>query len=177
MAVMKLNIKEVNMKKLMSMLLVLCSFTVVSNVSAAEVEIEWFEPEHYRDVKPSSGSKSAFQKRVFRELTEHFSELAAKLPENQTLKIKVTDVDLAGDIRYMVGPNNLTLRVVENIYFPRMEFSYQLLDSTQQVLKSGDENIKDMAFNSGIHTRRSNDSYYYEKQLLSDWYHDSFEQQ
>ena len=45
MIVMKLNIEEVNMKKLMSMLLVLCSFTLVSNAGAAEVEIEWFEPE------------------------------------------------------------------------------------------------------------------------------------
>ena len=176
MIVMKLNIKEVNMKKILSMLVVLCSFTVVSNAGAAEIEIEWFEPENYRDVKPASGGKSSFQKRVFSELTEHLTELAAKLPETQTLKIKVTDVDLAGDIRYMVGPNNQTLRVVDDLYFPRMEFSYQVLDSNQKVLKSGDENIKDMSFNSGIQRSKSTESYHYEKQLLSDWFNDTFEQ-
>ncbi len=38
------------------------------------------------------------------------------------------------------------IRVVEAIYWPRMSLSYTLKDSNQQVLMSGNENIKDIGF-------------------------------
>ncbi len=147
--------------------------TISNFVSAAPATIEWFEPEHYRDVKPSNGSKSAFQKRVFKELDIHFIKLAESLPADHLLQIKVTNLDLAGDVKYMVGPSNSTIRVIDNLYIPRIEFSYQLLDGEKNIVQSGEENIKDMGFNVGVNTFKS-ESYSYEKKLIADWFHKTF---
>ncbi|MDG1732283.1 MAG: DUF3016 domain-containing protein [Thalassotalea sp.] len=159
------------MNKLLLVPIILASM-FIAQVQAATVEIEWFEPEHYRDIKVANGGKKAFQERVFKDLESYFIEFAASLPEKQVLKLKVTDIDLAGDIKYMVGPNNQTMRVISDLYFPRMKFSYQLTEGVK-VLQSGEENIKDMGFNmSSAHHNR--DSFYYEKEMIKDWFEDTF---
>ncbi|TRX53151.1 DUF3016 domain-containing protein [Thalassomonas sp. M1454] len=161
------------MKKLLLVPIVF-AVSCIAQAQAATVDIEWFEPENYRDIKVANGGKKAFQERVLKDFTGYFTELAATLPDNQVLKLKVTDIDLAGDIKYMVGPNNQSMRVITDLYFPRMKFSYQLTENGE-VIQAGDENIKDMGFNmSSIH--HNSESFYYEKEMIEDWFKDTFKQ-
>lgn len=141
---------------------------------AASSEVDWVKPEDYSDIRPANENRSRFHKRIFERLDEHFSELAAKLPADQTLKVQVHNLDLAGDVRYMMGPNNSTIRVVKDIYFPKMRFSYQLVDKNDSEVTSGEADIKDMSFNTGIRNSSSTDSFYYEKEMISDWFKKTF---
>ena len=100
------------------------SFTAVSY--AATAEVKWTDYEKYRDIDPGEGHRKHFRENTFYNFEKHFTKLAAKLPEGQVLKIEVTDVDLAGDT-HAAGISRL--RIVKDIYFPRMKFSYQLLDA------------------------------------------------
>ena len=134
--------------------------------SAATSEVKWTNPDKYRDVDAGDGHRAKFKARIFANFEEHFSLLAEKLPEGQTLLIDVKDVDLAGDVHQ----NMQRIRVIKEIFFPRIEFSYQVLDGNKNVLTSGDVNLKDMSFMMGSNLRYNRDSLGYEKRMLDEWF-------
>ncbi|NQY34487.1 MAG: DUF3016 domain-containing protein [Alteromonadaceae bacterium] len=153
---------------LITLLLMCNSYTSI----AAEVEVTWSNPEKYRDIRASSESRKHFRAKVFRNLEKHFTKLAAKLPENQTLKIKVSDLDLAGDTLH---GGISRIRIVKEINYPRIKFSYQLLDKENKtVLLAGDVNLKDMNFMQGASLRYKSDYLGYEKKMIDKWFFKSF---
>jgi hypothetical protein len=97
--------------------------------------------------------------------------LAEKLPEGQVLTIKVTDVDLAGDT-YIGGIDQL--RIIKDIYFPRINFSYELVNADRGIVTSGEIVLKDMSFMMGSNLKYRNKSLGYEKTMLDDWFTETF---
>lgn len=164
------------MKKLTAVCSLLLAGLSVPNLAwSATAEVEWIEPEKYRDIRPGNDTRKHFHNRVFKQLGEHFADLAEQLPEGQTLKIKVTDVDLAGDVHFG-GINQV--RIVKRIFSPRIEFSYQLLDAQNQELVASEINLKDLGFlDNRLKLRYRNRSFGYEKQMLDDWFSDTFTSQ
>lgn len=145
------------------------------SAQAAVLEIEWIDTKSYRDIRASSESQKGFEERVIRNLTEFFrAAVEEHFPADQTLYVRITDLDLAGDVNYFFTRYNQPVRVVRNIFFPSIEFSYELRDAQDQVIKSGDENIKDMGFLfSGVRSLK-NPPFNYEKQLIDDWFKNTF---
>ncbi|GIU16230.1 hypothetical protein TUM4644_00060 [Shewanella colwelliana] len=132
------------------------------------VKITWQDVDSYRDVKAVSDIQSRYEKRTFETLTKNLNKEAAKhFKPNQTLEMVVTDVDLAGDVRPTFGATTNDLRVIKDLYPPRMTFSYKVLDG-DQVIVAGDEKLTDMSF---MHTTgiRSDKPLSYESKMLADW--------
>lgn len=152
-------------------------FTIVSfqNVAyAATSEVTWTDYEKYRDIRPSSnGGRKQFRENTFKNLEKHFAKLAENLPEGQVFKIEVTDVDLAGDTN-AGGINNY--RIVKDIYFPRMNFSYQLVNADGSEVVSAEVALKDMNFLMGSSLKYRNQSLGYEKKMLDDWFFNVFKE-
>ncbi len=146
------------------------SLLLTPNAFAATSEVTWTDYKSYRDIDPGNEHRKQFRERTFRDLEKHFAKLAAKLPEGQTLKIDVTDVDLAGDTN-AAGINRT--RIIKQLYSPRMNFSYQLLNAESEVIKSEDVVVRDMNFMSG-RLKYRNTSLPYEKKMLDDWFEDTF---
>ena len=160
------------MKTLATTLLVL--FTVISLqsvVCAATSEVSWTDYKKYRDIQPGNENRKYFRERTFKNFEKHFTKLAESLPEGQILKIDVTNVDLAGDT-HIGGINRL--RIVKELYFPRMDFSYQLVNTDGGEIVSGKAELKDMNFMMGSSLRYRNDSIGYEKKMLDDWFVKTF---
>jgi len=131
------------------------------------VRVEYDHPEKFTDIKYFSGSKKKFHKRLFKSWDEFLTKEAGKiLPENYSLKIKFTDIDLAGT--YMLGGINQN-RIVRDIDYPRLKISYQLLKGSE-VVKQADIILKDMNFlRHNVSQRRSYENFYHEKRLMKDW--------
>ncbi len=85
----------------------------------------------------------------------------------------MTDVDLAGDTN--VGGINRH-RIVKDIYFPRMNFSYQIVNADGSEVVSAEAELKDMNFMRTSSLRYRNDSLGYEKKMLDDWFFDVFKE-
>ena len=151
--------------------LLTASFLLSPNALAADSEVTWTDYKSYRDIDPGNDGRKQFRERTFKDLEKHFAKLAASLPEGQILKIDVTDVDLAGDTN-AAGINRT--RIVKQIYFPRMNFSYQLLDADGKVVQSDEVVLKDMNFMSGSNLKYRNKSLGYEKKMLDDWFEKTF---
>lgn len=142
------------------------------------VEIQWVNPDDYSDIRPSNQSRSRFRERTFKQLEQHFESLATRLPEGQRLKLSVTNLDLAGQVwpAYMIGIGfGSDVRLIERVDIPRINFSYELSDVDGNVLRQGEEKLKDMAFLDRISPRYRNGALRYEKNMIQNWFVKHFE--
>lgn len=158
-----------------TMLPILLGVLLTTNAWASQqtttVKVNWQNPEKYSDIRPSSGTKKAYQKRVISAFDKIWADLAAKLPAGHSLLVTVKDLDLAGDVNPMYRIDHSDIRVVKEIYFPRMTFDYQLLDSNGQVvLAEQDVKIKDMGFMNSSPIGLGSTEFVYEKQMLKNWF-------
>jgi hypothetical protein len=96
-------------------------------------------------------------------------QAAAALPPGETLDIVVTDVDRAGSYLPSAGRPN-PVRVVEDIYPPRMTLHFRLLDSQGQVIREGERKLTDLGFMYDNPGGFSNtDPLRYEKHMIDRW--------
>ena len=150
-------------------------------LAQAEVEIVWDKPETYRDVKPSNESRKRFRDTTFERIEKYLNKLASSLPQDKKLLMKVSDLDLAGQVwpASFVGLGHGTsdVRVIKNIDIPRMKFSYQLVDESGQVLQQAEVNLKDMSFQERSNHLFRNEPLRYEKNMLKRWFAQEFELQ
>lgn len=160
-------------QKIVSIVIALFMVAAPASYAADKVKVEWFEPDNYTDVRSANGGKEKFRKSVFAQLEKHFEKKAAKsLPEGMVLNIKVTNLNLAGDVRYNFGFNQ-EMRVVKSIYWPEIEFEYQLVDQGQ-VVKADSAKLRDMAFLDRLQrASNSHSTFSYEKALINEWFKDT----
>lgn len=132
------------------------------------VKIVWQNPKGFRDIESSGEIQSRYETRLFETLTKNVNKEALKiLKQNQKLEITVTDVDLAGDMRPTFGATTNDMRIVTDIYPPRMTFSYQVLENGKVII-AGDEKLADMSFLSNVQSQ-TDKPFMHETEMLTDW--------
>ena len=151
---------------------VVVAMAMSSLAFAGEAAVTWQNPEKYTDIDSSNGSREKFQRELFKVLGGEFSKQAEKLPQGYKLLVNVTNLDLAGEM--LIGPKGASTRVVKAINFPKMSFDYQLKDAAGAVVQEQKAvNVQDMSFYSSTSlARSSSDSYYFEKNLIRQWFKD-----
>ena len=106
------------------------------------------------------------------------NELSLALPDNQKLLMKVTDLDLAGQVwpasHLGLGHGTSDVRIVKNIDIPRINFSYKLLDESGEVVQQAEVKLKDMSFLDRSHHLFKSESLRYEKNMLQRWFKQEF---
>ena len=165
---------------------VLLASMLISAPSFSKVEIEWKEYKEYSDIRPSNDSRERFAKNTFKRIEKYMVRLMKDLPEDQTLSLVVTDLDLAGRVQFGGTPISLRpgfarfdsatndIRVIDRADFPAMEFSYELTDASGNVIRSGNADLKDLGFQDRIVAVPRSDRLRYEKQMLREWFYKEF---
>ncbi|WP_251359200.1 DUF3016 domain-containing protein [Kangiella sp. TOML190] len=150
-----------------------------SNVNA-DVSVTWENPDNYSDIDGGEQSQKKFQAEVTKQLEAYIVELSKRLAEGQKLSIKVTDLDLAGEVLpgFSQGLNSpRDMRVVKRVYFPTMDLEYQLTDSQGAILKSGSAELKDISFQDNIQSyQKARDPLAHEKDMIKEWFDKTFSQ-
>jgi len=157
-------------------------FTAASSLFAAppaasntHVEVTFDHPEKFTDVKDSYMGTDKGRDYTLQLFKEYLQERAPRfLADGQTLAITFTDIDLAGDFEPQRGPNFDSVRIVKDIYPPRLTFTYKLTDASGAVLKEGREKLVDLGFQMTASVIDNNDPLRYEKSMLNDWLHSQF---
>jgi len=136
---------------------------------AGELEVNWHEPGTYVDVKGANESDKRFRERTFRQLEAFLQKQASELPDGVKLSLKVTDLNLAGHVRYNFAMHR-DIRVVTDTYWPMIAFDYKIT-ADNQLVDAGSVELKDMSF---LHRGSVLNIKYkvlgYEKRLLSRWF-------
>jgi len=108
--------------------------------ASAAVTVEWVSPDTYKDAYSSSMKSDKSRQVVLDDLQKFIeAQAATKLAEGQSLKISVTDIDLAGE--YEPWTEHKDVRMVKGAYFGRINFDYVLTDADGEVVKEGSANI------------------------------------
>ncbi|MFC4700436.1 DUF3016 domain-containing protein [Glaciecola siphonariae] len=156
------------------------SESMPQNDADSRLKIEFVEPKSFTDIRPSNQSRAKFREHVLKTMQDYFDELAQTLPEGQVLAVTVEDIDLAGDTRsprVPIGSTMFDVRVMEDIYFPRIKFSFVLTDANGEQLQADQVNLKDMSYlNRAGRIRNNTDAFPYEKNMLEKWFKDTFKQ-
>ena len=152
-----------------SLTLLFLSLSMMGGVLSAEVEVTFEDPESYRDIDYGDRNTRRGIKIHIPQLEKHIIKLGKRfLEEGQTLVMTVTDVDLAGEYEPWRSINFDDIRIVKDIYPPRIRFSYELKGADGTVLSSGEEHLSNMNFLYRIRTN-THDDLFHDKELITDW--------
>ena len=152
-------------------LTVIAMLTGALTLGAATVEIEFQNPENYSDMEDNG----FYSERLFERFSENFTAFVKKeagkyLPEGATLSMTVKDVDLAGEFEYWRGPDFNDVRIIKEIYPPRLKFDFKVTGPDDKVVKEGMAQITDLTYLWNLsNPARRYETFYYEQELIEDW--------
>ncbi|MBI2496956.1 MAG: DUF3016 domain-containing protein [Opitutae bacterium] len=136
------------------------------------VTVVFDHPEKYTDVKEYDFDSENTRGRdhYLPLLKEHIEAEAGRLlAPGQKVTITFSDIDLAGDFEPWHGPRFNDIRVVKEIYPPRLTFTFRLTDENGRVVGEGERKLIDLAYQMRITGGFRDDPLRYEKDLLNDW--------
>jgi len=150
------------------------SYTSAASASSAitHITVTFQNPDKFTDARSAFGSGTDHG--YLDILSNEVKQTAALfVPPDQKLVVTVTDVDLAGDFQ----PNRVTLtdvRIIKEIYRPRITLTFKLTGADGKVLKEGDRTLTDSFFMNNINTIQRDEPLFYDREMIEDWVRDEF---
>ncbi len=139
---------------------------LAAGTASAGVTVNYIEPDRFSDLPFASWERDE----TLKELTEHFAKLGAQLPPGQDLRIDVKDIDLAGREYPTRGVRDLRVVRSNGADWPRIDLHYTV-EQDGRVLRSGDAQLRDMAFMDRIGRANDSDTLRFEKRMIDDWFY------
>lgn len=139
------------------------------------VSVAFTNPEKFTDLKTSQMDSDKDRDYLMEQLKEYIVERATmRMADNQTLAVTIKDVDMAGDYEPHLGPRLQDVRIIKDIYPPRIDLDFKLTDAGGRVLAEGTRELRDLSFMMSITPTTQSDILRYEKRLLDDWLANEF---
>jgi hypothetical protein len=136
----------------------------------ARADVTFFEPERFTDVRDTNHDSDRNRDAILRDLKTYLQERAeALVPQGTKLFVTITDIDMAGDFEPGRGAPRDDVRIVKQIYPPRIKLSFRLTGAKGEVLKQGDRELTNPNFMMELPQTFLSDPYRYEKTLIDDW--------
>jgi hypothetical protein len=149
-----------------------CAVSAPKDEAVSRVSVSFVNPEKFTDARRAELAPTSAG--VLRELEKFFIETGGPyLPETMKLNIQVTDIDLAGDFELFRGPEADRVRVVKDLYPPRISLEFRVTGVDALTVKEGKRNLTDLDYQRRAAYPRE-DYLRYEKQLLRDWMRHEF---
>ncbi|HEX2854607.1 MAG TPA: DUF3016 domain-containing protein [Opitutaceae bacterium] len=132
-------------------------------------EVVFFEREKFTDVRDQNFDNDKNRDAILEQLKTYLQERAQLyVPEGAKLSVTIKDVDMAGEFEPWRTPAGHDVRIVKEIYAPRIKLAFQFTDANGEVVKQGTRDLRNLDF-----MRNSfgnfNEPYRYEKALIDDW--------
>lgn len=146
----------------------LAGLVLASSMTWGEVTINFKNPERFIDIRIDGFDNPEY---FGKEMTDFLQQAMKRhLPEGLALEITFTQVDLAGAFEPWRGPDFNNVRILKDIYAPRLEFSYALLDEQGNILKQGETRLIDINYLENVNPLRAGqDILYHEKKMMERW--------
>lgn len=138
--------------------------------TADAVSIDWTDPNQFSDIRYSGNRYEAEQGNWVVDLATYLQKQAGKkLADGQQLQITITDIRRAGMYEPGRGLNMDRIRVIKDIYPPRVTLNFSLKGADGQVIAEGERKLVDSAFMLGGGLPTDTDPLRYEKRMLDEW--------
>ena len=87
----------------------------------------------------------------------------------RNVSFRITDVDRAGDYEPWHGVQHQDVRIIRDIYPPRMTLQVRHFDASGALVSEGERKLSDMAFLIGPTPLNDSDPLRYEKRMIDSW--------
>lgn len=137
--------------------------------AADRVEVTYADTEKFADFGDSNWERERNQA----DFSAMLQVLAQRLPATQQLRVKVLDVNLAGELDWWRLRGD-RIRVLRNVTWPVVEFEYQVLEGGKLV-KADTVRVSDMAYlQSSLFHDKGLTAFGYESRMLDRWARETF---
>jgi hypothetical protein len=143
-------------------------------VRTSRVSVTFLQPERFADVKDSVFGSERGVADLLGDLDRYLRAAGDRyLPAGLSLEIRVVNVDLAGEFEPWRGPQFDRVRIMRDIYPPRIDLEFRLTDTRGIVVKEGRRELRDQLYLTGA-AHQDSDRLRYDKQLLGNWLREEF---
>lgn len=148
------------------------ALTILSAHAWAGLEVSFDDVTEFTDFQlhraPEHRTQIVFERDLHRFWEGRIDRL---VPEDHTLELHFTDIDMAGRIKPLRNPWNPSMRYMEDRFPPRLKFTYTLRSPDGAAIASGEEDVHDPNFSLRIGSSmlRNQYAFAYEFDLLKTW--------
>ncbi len=138
---------------------------------APQVTVSYDNPENFSENR-EFGPQDRFQSVSYLQaLQTHLIKRATRiLGPGELLEVTITDIKLAGAYEPWLGPRMSYVRIMKDVYPPRIELAFKLTGADGSVLREGSRTLRNLSYlHSGLATRSDTDPLRYDKALLDQW--------
>ncbi|HEY7871149.1 MAG TPA: DUF3016 domain-containing protein [Rudaea sp.] len=141
----------------------------------ARIHVKWAPNDQLTEVRQNSQNRGYMQPAQWQKtLGDYLRQRAERLlPADQHLDVGIDDIKLAGAFEPWRGPNFQDVRILKDIYPPRIDLHFRLLDANGATLREGSAKLRDLGYLQHA-APNDNDPLRYDKRLLGDWLSSEF---
>lgn len=134
------------------------------------VQVRWTDPATFSELRYSRNRWEAQRGDWVHDLADYLQQRASKqLAPGQRMDVELTDIKRAGDYEGWHGPQWNDVRVMRDIYPPRITLNFTLYGADGQVLEQGERKLLDSSYLMNNSIGLNTDPLRYEKRMLDDW--------
>ena len=133
------------------------------------VAVEWTDPAGFSEIRLSHNRWESERGDWVTELASYLRKrAAARLPDGQRMDVVITDIERAGDFEPGRSLNSDHIRVMRDIYPPRMTLQVRITDASGQVVSEGEHKLVDHSYMMNSRPMET-DPLQYEKRMIDNW--------
>ena len=137
---------------------------------AGPVSVTWADPAGFTELKASGNRVEAAQGDWLIQLAQYMRKQADKqLPPGNTLELTIVDIQRAGRYEPWLGVDRQNIRMIRDIYPPRMTVKFRELDASGAVVAEGERKLTDLGFMINSPPFNDTDPLRYEKRMIDSW--------
>jgi hypothetical protein len=137
-------------------------------------DVIFFERQKFTDVRDSAMETPRGRDAILAQIKDYIIDRAkGYVPEGAKLTVTINDIDLAGDFEPEHGVQFQDIRMMREIYPPRIKLAYKLVDASGNEVQHGTRELSDLMYLQNLQFN-PNDPLRFEKALLDDWLRQDF---
>jgi hypothetical protein len=137
---------------------------------AGPVSVGWTDPAQFSEIRYSHNPSEARRGDWVEDLAGYLRERAqARLPAGERLELTITDIQRAGNYEPERGIRFDDVRVMRDLYPPRLTLTLKRTGADGQVIAEGERKLSDPGFLRGAGVGNSSDPLRYEKRMIDRW--------
>jgi len=134
------------------------------------VSVQWTDPAQFTEIRYSGNRFQSQQGNWVQDLAAYLrTSIARQLPAGDRVEVTITDIKRAGQYEPWHGPRSDDIRVVKDLYPPRLSFNYTWTDGSGRVVAQGEQKLVDTAFLMNDSRIGNTDPLRYEKRMIDEW--------
>jgi hypothetical protein len=153
-----------------ALLLLLLASAMAQAADTSRIQVNWAPNDQLSEVKQNPSHRGYMEPAQWQKVLGDYLRRRAErlLPPGQRLVVTIDDIKLAGDYEPWRGVDMQDVRILKDLYPPRMDLHFRLTDASGKILREGSAKLRDLAYLQRA-LPNDNDPLRYDKRLIGDW--------